>query len=247
MRLTDRDRSILAFVAHFRFVTIAEIGARFWKTTESRKHYARVQKLNEAGYLVPMKGDAGRTIGYVVSARPGTVNVSRSYIWDQTNGEYRPPESGLVYMARRWEMNADGKKVRATRYLATLEAARTWQNPRSGVDLKLLPDGGLSKTSVLRRLHSLGIRKENIGEGAKDHQRAAVRAPYGHRVIDGRLVSDRQEQKVARLIVELRARQNLGWKEVVERLNVDELRTRNGITWKVGRVRMVFDRWNGKF
>ncbi len=81
---------------------------------------------------------------------------------------------------------------------------------------------------------------------AKDHPRLAVHARYGNRIIDGRLVNDRQEQKVARLIVELRLRQNLGWKEVAQRLNIGGFRTRSGITWKVGRVRMVFDRWKDK-
>ncbi len=105
---------------------------------------------------------------------------------------------------------------------------------------------GISKASVLRRLHALGIRKETLAEVANDQPRPAVRAPFGQRIIAGKLVNDRQEQKVARLIVELRARQNLGWNEVVRRLNEDGLRTRSGIPWKMGRVRMVFERWNGK-
>ena len=105
---------------------------------------------------------------------------------------------------------------------------------------------GLSKAAVLRRLHSLGIRKETLSEVAKEHPRPAVRAQFGQRIIDGKLANDRQEQKVARLIVELRARQNLGWKEVVQRLNADGHSTRSGIPWKIGRVSMVFDRWNGK-
>lgn len=105
---------------------------------------------------------------------------------------------------------------------------------------------GLSKASILRRLHSLGIRKGTLHEVTKGQPRPAVRAAYGQRIISGKLVNDRQEQKVARLIVELRERQKLGWKEVVDRLNGEGLRTRSGIPWKVGRVRMVFDRWHGK-
>jgi hypothetical protein len=76
--------------------------------------------------------------------------------------------------------------------------------------------------------------------------RPAVRAPFGKKALDGRLVDNRLELKTARLIVELRARQNLGWTEVVDRLNADGLSTRQGLKWKIGTARMVFERWNGK-
>lgn len=111
---------------------------------------------------------------------------------------------------------------------------------------KLGAELGLSKTSVLRRLHHLGIRKETVSEIAKDHPRPVRRASYGLRIVDGRLVPDRQEQKVARLIVELRLRQKLPWNDLVRKLNMNGLKTKSGLPWRVGTVRMVYGKWKDK-
>jgi hypothetical protein len=111
---------------------------------------------------------------------------------------------------------------------------------------KLAVELGLSKAAVLRRLHHLGIRKETVSEFAKEHPRPVTRASFGFRIVDGRLVPDRQEQKVARFIVELRQRQNLPWNEVVKKVNLAGHRTKQGLPWKIGTVRMVFASWRGK-
>ena len=105
---------------------------------------------------------------------------------------------------------------------------------------------GLSKAEVLRRLHSVGIRRETVKDLAVDRPRPAVRAPFGKRIVAGKVVDCRRELSIARYIVELRGRQGLGWKEVVDRLNRNGHRTRTGLPWKVGTAKMVFDRWNGK-
>jgi len=105
---------------------------------------------------------------------------------------------------------------------------------------------GLSKSEVLRRLHSIGIRRETLKDVAMAVLRPAIRAPFGQRVVDGKIIDDRRELKVARFIVEMRGRQKLRWEAVVRRLNEGGLKTKTGLPWKIGTAKMVFDRWNGK-
>ena len=105
---------------------------------------------------------------------------------------------------------------------------------------------GLSKAGVLSRLGSVGIRRETMKDLSVEYPRPATRAPFGKRIVAGKLVDDRRELKVARYIVELRGRQSLGWKEVAQKLNSDGLQTRTGLLWKVGTAKKVFDRWNGR-
>ncbi len=105
---------------------------------------------------------------------------------------------------------------------------------------------GISKTVVLRKLHALGIRRETVKQMELDQPRPVGRAPLGQRIVAGKLTPDRKELKIVRLVVELRSRQNLPWKEVVKRLNSDNLRTKSGLRWKEGAAKMVFQRWNSK-
>lgn len=60
---------------------------------------------------------------------------------------------------------------------------------------------GLSKSEVLRRLHLQGIRREKLKDVATDHLRPALRAPFGKRVVAGKLVDCRRELNLARYIV----------------------------------------------
>jgi len=103
---------------------------------------------------------------------------------------------------------------------------------------KIATQVGLSKSAVLNKLHTLGIRRET--------RQNAIRAPFGQKIVAGKLVPNRRELKIARLIVELRHRQMLSWKEVVHHLESKNLKTRNGCPWKIGTAKRVFDRWNGK-
>jgi len=111
---------------------------------------------------------------------------------------------------------------------------------------KIATQVGLSKSAVLSKLHSLGIRRENLKDIEYDNHRPAIRAPFGQKIVTGKLVPNRHELKIARLIVELRARQSLSWKEIVHHLESENLKTRNGFHWKIRTAKRVFDRWNGK-
>lgn len=105
---------------------------------------------------------------------------------------------------------------------------------------------GLSKPAVLARLHQMGVRKVHSKGQAVDNYRFTQRVPFGKRLVAGRLLDDRKDLKTARYIVELRQRQGLPWKEVVTKVNLSGYRTKKGLLWKVGTVRMVFERWRGK-
>ena len=105
---------------------------------------------------------------------------------------------------------------------------------------------GLSKPAVLARLHQMGVRKQQDRGAQSDNFRFAQRVPFGKRLVDGRLVDDRRELKAARLIVELKQRQNLPWKEVVSKVNMAGFQTKKGLPWKIGTVRMVFSKWKDR-
>jgi integrase len=57
----------------------------------------------------------------------GAANVERVWVWDALKGEYRPPERGSLYRARRWEVDDSGKQVRRAKYFDTFEEARDWK------------------------------------------------------------------------------------------------------------------------
>jgi integrase len=57
----------------------------------------------------------------------GAPNVRKILVWDDEKKEYRPPIRGKMYYARRYEVDAFGKKKRKLEYFETLESARTWQ------------------------------------------------------------------------------------------------------------------------
>lgn len=70
---------------------------------------------------------------------------------------------------------------------------------------------GSSKTAVLERLYEAGVRGKRTGRDSQNYK-FPKNPPYGFRVSDGRLVPERREMEVARLIVELRDRQRIGWR-----------------------------------
>jgi integrase len=58
---------------------------------------------------------------------PGTTNVSKLFVWDETKTEYLPPDRGHNYLARRYEVDQVGKRRRVSQYFAKLDEARNWQ------------------------------------------------------------------------------------------------------------------------
>ncbi len=102
---------------------------------------------------------------------------------------------------------------------------------------------GLSKTAVIERLQAGGIRRARTGRDP-DNYKFPKNPPYGSRVVKGQLVPDRLEMKVARQIVELRDRQQAGWRIIAEKLNNKGLKTRRGRPWTIDTVENVHARWH---
>jgi integrase len=59
---------------------------------------------------------------------PGANNILRLWVWSKEKEEYRTPERGNVFDARRYEYNEKGGRRRVKRTFETLEEARAWQS-----------------------------------------------------------------------------------------------------------------------
>lgn len=64
--------------------------------------------------------------------------VTRLFCWNEIKNEYLPPTSGKPYFARRYEIDAFGKRTLKGSYFRSLEEARSWQQSsqcgRSGMN-----------------------------------------------------------------------------------------------------------------
>ena len=107
---------------------------------------------------------------------------------------------------------------------------------------------GTSKAFVLSRLNEAGINASVIKymNLSSPRPRPASHAPYGHKVVNGRLVENKSEMSIARKIVEMRQRQKLSWKTIAAKLNAKGFANRSGEPWQVGFAKAVFDRWKDK-
>jgi hypothetical protein len=106
---------------------------------------------------------------------------------------------------------------------------------------------GCSKTFVittLKRLKLLRPMKESQSN-PKNYRRAI--APYGFRIVDGKLAPSRPEMKVCRLIVDLMDRRGLTSVQAAQFLEGRGLKGRNGRpSWHNTTVSRIYARWKGK-
>lgn len=105
---------------------------------------------------------------------------------------------------------------------------------------------GLSKTAVLERLRAQGVRNLPDRKASPNNYRLHE-PPYGYSKIDGRLLVNRAELKVCRLVVELRERHKRSYKDIGVAL---ELKGYKGRTekrnWSHSTVARIYKRWKGK-
>ena len=104
---------------------------------------------------------------------------------------------------------------------------------------------GISKTTVLERLREQGIR---IPKGRKTNPKKyrLHHPPFGFRKIDARLVPDRSEMKVCRMIVHLRIK-GMSFRKIAIELTKRNLKNRNGmVNWSHTIIRMLYHRWKEK-
>lgn len=107
---------------------------------------------------------------------------------------------------------------------------------------------GVSKTVILEGLHKIGVKVGGGGERMTNPQNYRCKnPPYGFLVKDGKLVPNKREMKVCRLIVELMGRQGLSSTAAARELETKRFKTRGGSeNWDHSAVRRIFERWQGK-
>jgi IS30 family transposase len=107
---------------------------------------------------------------------------------------------------------------------------------------------GVSRSTITARLHAQDVRLE-MGDGRAsnpDNYRHPS-APYGHAVKKGKLVLNKSERRVCKLIVERIRRQNQNYNEVARELSRRGIKNRAGRTkWDGKAVAKIFKRWKDK-
>ena len=104
---------------------------------------------------------------------------------------------------------------------------------------QLADETGLSKQAVLTRLRKVGVSQSKGRWRSPENYRFPF-APYGYRVMKGRLEVFAPEMRAVRLIVELRSRQGFAFAKVASQLGEKGYRTRLGAEWTSAGVRIVF-------
>ncbi len=107
---------------------------------------------------------------------------------------------------------------------------------------------GVAKSVIVSRLHDVGIKP---GRGVTrsnnpENYRCRV-APFGFSIRDGRLVPNRSELRICRLVVELMGRKKWSANATAKELGTKGYKNRSGSTrWDHSSVIGIFKKWNGK-
>lgn len=107
---------------------------------------------------------------------------------------------------------------------------------------------GIPKQTVLNQLQRDGIHLgSNKGRLANPDNYRLAFAPYGFSKKDGRLVPNKSELKVCRLVVQLKNHSNLSFHEIARELVRRRIKNReNSISWNPPTIGRIYKRWNGK-
>lgn len=106
----------------------------------------------------------------------------------------------------------------------------------------------VSKATILSTLHRMGVRVQTQAGRITNPNNYRVRnPPYGFRIQEGRLVLNKSEIRICRLVVELIARQGFSKIAVARELGLKGYKNRIGDTkWDHSTVRNIFERWKNK-
>ena len=106
---------------------------------------------------------------------------------------------------------------------------------------------GCSKTFVITTLKRRGLLRPMAAAATNPQNFRHAIAPYGYRVVDGKLLPHPAELKVCRMIVNLIDRQEMGQRQAAQVLMKKGIRGRNGRTnWHNITVGRIYARWKGK-
>ena len=154
--------------------------------------------------------------------------VDRGTAWANTNHVY----DSIRFVALPKRLN---KAIIASKYLERDQSAA-----------QIAESIGASKQMVLSRLRSAGVSNTKGRGRSPENYRFTKTAPFGKKVLDGKLVVNPVEVKVARLIVELRDRKSFSWARVCQQLNEKGYRTRRNTPWQESNIRHIYKLWSGK-
>ncbi len=107
---------------------------------------------------------------------------------------------------------------------------------------------GVAKSVILRRLRQLGIDTEKgYRRQSNPNNYRRSKAPYGYKIKNHKLVLNRSEMKVCRLVVEMMGRENKGARETAREIMKRGFKNRQGeVSWGHLVVQQILKRWNGK-
>lgn len=107
---------------------------------------------------------------------------------------------------------------------------------------------GVSRSTVTSHLRSQSVHGgTGKGRSSNPDNYRNPSIPYGHAVKDGKLVLNKAEQRICKLVVELIKRQGQNKSEVARELSRRGLKNRAGRTkWDSKTVFNIFKRWKDK-
>jgi predicted DNA-binding protein YlxM (UPF0122 family) len=103
-----------------------------------------------------------------------------------------------------------------------------------------------SKSTILDRLARAGLKNLKQESQKPDNYRNP-QAPYGYKVKDRRLVLNKNEIVVCRLVVRLRNIEKKNFSEIARALTKHLIKNRFGkVSWNYMTAQKIYKRWNGK-
>jgi hypothetical protein len=107
---------------------------------------------------------------------------------------------------------------------------------------------GVAKSVIVSWLTRLAIAPgTNVGSKTNPNNYRHHNPPYGYKVQDGKLVLNKAELKICRLIVELIARRKFSNRAAARELIKQGLKNRSGkLSWSHHMVQQIFNRWKNK-
>lgn len=106
----------------------------------------------------------------------------------------------------------------------------------------------VAKSVILGILHRNGVRLgTKVGRSINPENYRNCSPPYGYKVRDGKLLPDKAELKICRVIVDLRGRRKQSLSQIAAELEQRGFKNRNGrVIWNPQTILNIFKRWNGK-
>lgn len=107
---------------------------------------------------------------------------------------------------------------------------------------------GVAKSVIIKWTDQLKVAPgTKVGSKTNPNNYRHHNPPYGYKVQDGKLVLNKAELKICRLVVELIGRRKFGIRETARELMKQEFKNRRGeINWSHFVVQQIFNRWNNK-